>query len=894
MKTLKSFTIGLFISSMTVAIILFSCCQRPKSPVSLVRVIQNDSVLEVNNGIVKSEITLMSSRVIQKFYAFSDDHWELIAESFFRPEDSRPDVAPLFAVGPDYANEFRLMANEGFRSFKVLASSEDEAQIQITGTIGEHQVDQTLSLKKDQDFFHIEVNTTLSGTPPKLEYLLSSYIFSPPGEPDYTFVPAVKRSDDDVVGDRKFFAPAAIVEKNGLMLAMVPDLDLINNHIIYADGARPQKHPKIFAVALEEYKNSLPIALDLSLNSGVTEQPLLSYGFIDYWVEQHVYWRHENENGAQVRTLSDNSLIYGFDLFLKSDVTRYRGYQRISSFLWDKYGSKHFHLPRPQAMPFAEYARICYPASFAYQGYDVTEGPTIMHRSGKPELESWQDWELDGKQVGGLRLSAPQWYQFIYNTGWWNNVCDATGIYFWGKKLNDSSLIDKARRIINFSLSAPQNEGMFPGLYNIEDKTWVRSLWEPPLHGYDPDSTECYWSYYKSDGAYQTASASVTAGFLLHYRKNCEDHPGILPYVQHYGDFLVKNVQSNGCVPGWFNETLEPLPSLSWNADGGAHIWVLSELYRATGENKYLEAARQMALFMMEEVMPAQKWYDFETFYSCAVKPETFYDHRTGQYPANNMSVSWALEGFASLYEVTDETDYLEAAEAIADYSLFYQAVWDPHYIITAYPFGGFNPQNSDAEWLDQRSHRFANGLLRIGLLSGRQDLLERAVAATRSSLTLVNHPLHVQNDIYKYPNFPVGLGPENIDHEGFPQIPLRSGPSWCEIGGLAAAAHVLNRLGGVSINFEGDIAVGVDGVSVENYELTGTKISISLRSLIAELPVPFDEPFAIEMRLSGLSEENYDLELNNAEAVSYSKNELNSLPIFIYPDGRILLKQSN
>ena len=144
MKTFKSFAIGLFTSSMTVAIILFSCCQRPKSPVSLVRVIQNDSVIEVNNGIVKSEIALMSSRVIQKFYAFSDDHWELIAESFFRPEDSRPDVAPLFAVGPDYANEFRLMANEGYRSFKVLASSEDEAQIQITGTIGEHQVEQTL------------------------------------------------------------------------------------------------------------------------------------------------------------------------------------------------------------------------------------------------------------------------------------------------------------------------------------------------------------------------------------------------------------------------------------------------------------------------------------------------------------------------------------------------------------------------------------------------------------------------------------------------------------------------------------------------------------------------------------------------------------------------------
>ena len=162
---------------------------------------------------------------------------------------------------------------------------------------------------------------------------------------------------------------------------------------------------------------------------------------------------------------------------------------------------------------------------------------------------------------------------------------------------------------------------------------------------------------------------------------------------------------------------------------------------------------------MMSEVMPHQKWYDFETFYSCAVKAETFYDHRTGQYPANNMSTSWALEGFASLYEVTQKKEYLAAAEAAADYTLFYQAVWAPHYIVTAYPFGGFSSQNSDAEWLDQRSHRFADGLMRIGLLAGRQDLVERAVAAARSSLALINLPLVAQNDVYKYPNYPWILG---------------------------------------------------------------------------------------------------------------------------------------
>ena len=297
-------------------------------------------------------------------------------------------------------------------------------------------------------------------------------------------------------------------------------------------------------------------------------------------------------------------------------------------------------------------------------------------------------------------------------------------VYYWGTKLNDSSLIDKAHRIINFTLSAPQNEGLFPGLYNIETGQWIGSLWKPPLNNYDPDSVECYWHWTDDGGAYQTASASVTAGFLLYYRRFCEDIPGILPFVRSYGDFLVKNMQSNGCVPGWFDKSLKALPSLMWNADGGAHIWVLSELFRVTGDRKkYADAAEKMAGFMIDEVMPQQKWYDFETFYSCAVKPETFYDPFTGQYPANNMSVSWAMEGFASLYDVIKKKEYLAAAEAVADYSIFYQAVWAPHYIITAYPFGGFSSQNSDAEWLDQRSHRFTDGLIRIGLLSNRPSI---------------------------------------------------------------------------------------------------------------------------------------------------------------------------
>lgn len=887
-----------------IIIIVCGNCGRPDMRESGFHIVQNDTMIEIDNGLIKAGFKLNKEIVSQSFYIAKDRQWIPVARSLERPEKLSSEVFPLFAKGKDFAGDFRLMANEGLKSVKIIEKNDKEIRVLFTGKMGRNRIEQTLSLYNEQNYFHIEVKVELLEHPPKLEYLLSSYVFTLNGEPDFTFTPQIKRADDDVVGDRKFFAPATIVEKDGILMALLPDLDIINENIVYAKDARPQKHPRIFAIPVDTSKVSLPTAMDLSLNSGITDKPVISYGFIDYWVEQHVYWRHENKHGAQIRELSDNTISYGFDLFLKSGVEKFRGYQHISSYLWERYGKEYFGLPRPQALPYAEYAKVCYPASFAYEGYDiiypptfshinsyVTDGPTLSHRTGDPSLETWQQWEINGVPVGGLRLSAPQWYDLIYNTAWWNNVCDATGIFYWGKTLNDSSLLDKARRIISLTLSAPQKEGIFPGLYNIETGTWMLSLWNPPLEGYDPNRIDSYWSFNKNEGAYQTSSASVTAGFLMKYRQLCEDNPGILPYVKNYGDFLIRNMQENGCVPGWFNKSLQPLQSLQWNADGGAHIWVLSELFRATGEKKYAEAAEKMAGFMISEVMPRQKWYDFETFYSCAVKPETFYDPRTGQYPANTMSVSWALEGFASLYETTLKKKYLAAAEAVADYSIFYQAIWAPHYIITAYPFGGLSSQNSDAEWLDQRSHRFASGLMRVGLLAERQDLLERAVAAARSSLALVNHPLHIENIICKYPNFPLGLGPENIDHEGFPQMPLRSGPSWCEVGGLAGTSHLLNQLGGIYLDFEANIGVGIDGIAVDRFWLEDNRIMINLRSLLAELPVPYNEPFTLEMRIKGLKDQNYKLIVNDGLPIEIAFKDFTRIPIIVEPGGNFTIE---
>ena len=644
----------------------------------------------------------------------------------------------------------------------------------------------------------------------------------------------------------------------------MPDLDDINRHLVYAKGARRHPDSNAFAVAVDPAKVSMPAVLDLELPSGKSSRPILTSGMADYITHQHVWFQHLDMPGAMVRELSTNEVRIGMDLLLSTDASKYRGYQMAAQHLWRRYGSDYFRQSLPQVMPNAEYAKTCYPANFAYQGYDVA-GEQLRHRQqpDRSDLCVWQQWELDGQPVGGLRLHAPQWFDFIAYLGWWNNACDATGLHYWGTRLGDQDLLNKARRMVNLALSAPQNQGIFPALYDLKRKGWLRSLWSPPLEGYDPAKRSAYWEW-NEGGAYQTASASVTAGYLLQYRRYCEADPRILPYVRAYGDFLLANMQTNGCVPGWFTADLKPLPSLKWNADGGAHVWVLSELFLATRERKYLNAARKAAGFLLREVMPQQRWADFEAFYSCAIKPETYFDPRTGQWPCNTMSASWALQGFLSLHEAAHDKQYLDAAAAVADFVALFQAVWAPHYVVTAYPFGGVSSQLGDAEWLDQRAHRVADPFVRIGLLTGRQDLVERGIAAARSSLTLANLPQHLANGVYTHADFPLGLGPENIDHEGFPQRPLGSGPSWNTVGGLAGIAHVMRRLGGAYVDFEHHLAVGVDGLKILSFERQGKTIRLALQNQLALLPMPYDQPYNVELRLAGLPAGEYTLLLNH------------------------------
>jgi len=319
-------------------------------------------------------------------------------------------------------------------------------------------------------------------------------------------------------------------------------------------------------------------------------------------------------------------------------------------------------------------------------------------------------------------------------------------------------------------------------------------------------------------------------------------------------------------------------------------MWFLAEMYNATKTSSYLQGAEKIAQYIEKEIIPSGKWIDFEQFYSCGRRSWTFdKDIAQNQWTRGNLCLIWASEGFASLHRATGDDRYALDGSVCIDYLTFTQCSWNPHYIYTAYPFGGFSVDNSDcATFLDARQAICVRPLAYWGIALGRQDLIERAVAAARSSVVLINHPRHEANDIYKYTNlYPFGFGPENIDHEASPISAMRTHTSWGEGSGVyTGLAEALRALGSVYVNPEKNIAVGVDGILVKSMNIDGNMIDLELENMLTRswLALPWVKPFPATVKID--SDKSWNLTINGINI----KNQSRSIDLTILPDGSVKL----
>jgi hypothetical protein len=291
-------------------------------------------------------------------------------------------------------------------------------------------------------------------------------------------------------------------------------------------------------------------------------------------------------------------------------------------------------------------------------------------------------------------------------------------------------------------------------------------------------------------------------------------------------NLMVKFQNPDGSVPSWLTKELKVVPILDRSAQSALPIWFLAEYAKAenrfANRDRFFAAAKRGADFLAKEVVDQQRYYDFETFFSCSPKvclqrnytldDDKMIDPHTLQRPQNTLCMQWSAEALRSVAnQGYDSARLMKSALKALDIMSLYQNVWPISYRKVAYTYGGFGVQDSDGEYNDARQAQFGETLCDFGVQLNRPDLFERGVAAGRASLTLINHPQHIALGLYPNPNYPLGLEPENNGHGGSDQQNGRTGFDWGEGSGLATYALLLDKYG--SSHTVGGRRVAIDGV---------------------------------------------------------------------------------
>ncbi|MBS1715716.1 MAG: hypothetical protein JST30_15415 [Armatimonadetes bacterium] len=602
----------------------------------------------------------------------------------------------------------------------------------------------------------IEMTTTFRSGKPLLEYLLLSYAFTPDGQrtsvaglPDSTFSPGLRKNDNEVVGDHFFRCPAVSAQKGTLAAIVLPDVEVLAEN-------RP-----------------MPTIVDLDCRNGVVDAPLLSYGFCDHKVVSHVAYAHDPSMLRRV----PKELELAMDVIVTAKAVPFGAFQLAADETW-KTGERYFDKILPQAMPFADYAKVCYPAAFAER-----QGNNVL---------GWFETEIDGKPCGGVMAGWGYQQGWVSWQPWFNNLRSAWGMRWWGRKLGEPDWVQKADKMLNLALAAPMKQGACPTTYQSREKTWKGSLIMP--------RKDCY---------YDLTNMAWKGVWMLEWLKfdDCPRRDDIDRQCREMADCMVRFQNADGSFPTWLTQDLKVVPVLDHSAQSALPAWFLfAYAERHKEQARYREAALRAADFLVKHVVDKQLYYDFETFFSCSPKTclqadgkiddLAMWDRHTMSPPQNTLSMHWAAEALRLAGNATRNAKYHTYALRALDMMNLYQNVWPISYRKTAYTYGGFGVQNSDGEYNDARQAQFGTTLCDFGMQFGRKDYFQRGVAATRAAMTLINHPLHAEFGIYPNPNYPLGLQPENCCHGGGDHQAGRTGFDWGEGSGLTSMAYLLDAYG--------------------------------------------------------------------------------------------------
>lgn len=703
---------------------------------------------------------------------------------------------------------------------KTLGCSSLHAEVAGTslltrGECGNGTFERELHLSPSEDKIAVKVRftpnagATVTSVEDRIAFAPNRHKFDTPfqGPLDFVWSQDIKASQDDLVAHWAFKSPAVIFQQARVFAAIVPRVDLLT-----ADSLR-----------------KTPPALDLDVTSG--EHAWFSYGLVPSKPVGHSYFLRANDAALDAST---GPLEYQYWILASAQPERL-GYRKVSQFLWEQFGSPALK----QSMDLQRNARR--PELLLFDDWR-TEAWT--------RYANEKYWEMDcgGARCGGLTSNRNPWgiwdqapKQDAWFNSWFQNLRTAYGWYVYAERTNNPEMKRKAEQVLNLALSSPRHGGAFSTIYLHDSHTWFR---------------DDGWAGFVDD--YHTFCMSWTGYWMLRWADDLVParKAEILAFLRPYADLLLEVQLPTGCIPSWLDENLKPRGEFrDFNAETAGSALFLAKFSQAAGDAKYLNAAIRAQDFITTDVLPRQRWFDFETFLSCARKPLAFYDAWTAQYPQNNLSQIQAVQAYIEIYHLTGQKQYLEKGEQIMDYLLLTQQVWN-HPLFSPKLLGGTTTQNTDAEWSDARQCYFATLLLDYYQATGRMDYLERAVAAARSGFAVAPWENWAHTG--------------HIDEEG-----SLTGFHWGTGSEMASVEMMSGYLGDVFVNVERAQGVGFNACTVDRLQITGSTIAISLRAERAAASAS-QSARRLLVRFAGIDRTaQYKIVVNGGEPASVNGEEL-------------------
>lgn len=626
--------------------------------------------------------------------------------------------------------------------------------------------EQRVTLTAEEDVLDVQTRLTIKAKI-TLWSVEDRYDFLPPKNPgdnadsgplDFVWSQNLKSEPDDLIPSNSFKSPVVIMQQGAVLAALMPNLS--------------SRHVEVRA-------------LDLDVTSG--PHPWMAFGAIPSEPHGHSFFRRAS--AATVPPIG-NTVNYHYAIVLSAQPAKL-GYRRIVRRLWQQMGhpallhseSEQQNALRPELNSFATWRHEAWEnyADRIFKSFSCGSRQCGTLSSNRSFNGDWSHGEADG------------WFN-----AWFETLRTAYGWYLHGRATNDAQMMAKAESILTLSLSSPQKEGAFSSIYLVGQHKWL------PGDG---------WAGYAD--SFHAFSMSWTAYWMLRWAEDLtpQRKAEVLRFVRPYGDFLLAHQQKTGVIPSWYRaDSLQPRSELrDFNAETAPSALFLVTLGISSGDIRYTKAAERAMQFIDRQVVPRQRWFDFETFLSCSPKPYDFYDRWTAQYPRNNLAEIQAPQALLSLFHATGNGAYLEHGSRELDYLLLTQQVWNnPQF--TPQLLGGFTTQNSDAEWSDARQGYAATVLIDYYFATGNTEYLERGIAAARSTFAVAPW--------------------ENWAHAGYLDEPgALTGFHWGTGSAMTSVEIIQPKLGDAFIDLVAGKGVGFDECTIRDLEIQSESISFYIAS---------------------------------------------------------------